>query len=169
MLGGSGSYGYGNGFNSAQTTNFSSTSYGFYDDYIIAVGAGQVDSITSTITIGSAAGISGLQVRLYDYAANGSVAPLLTTPVTGTAFDSWSTTIPVSPGVTATYNVLPTTNLAAGTYVVEVRGTATGSFGGAYGGVLNLTAVPLPAALPLLLSGFGLLGGFASRRRPVAA
>jgi hypothetical protein len=163
-----GGYTYANGFNGKQTTNFSTTSFGFYDDYVISIGAGQVDSITSTITIGSAAGISGLAVRLYDYTANGGVAPLLAKPATGSAFDSWSTTVPVFPGVSATYNVLPPTTLTSGTYVVEVRGTASGTSGGAYGGIFNLTPVPLPGALPLLLSSFGLVGGFAVRQRRAA-
>jgi hypothetical protein len=168
-LSGAGSYTYANGFTSQQTTDFSTSTNGFYDDYIITIGAGQVDSITSTVTIGSAAGISGMQVRLYDYAANGDTAPLLTTPVAGSAFDSWSTTIPISPGNSATYNVLPTTTLTAGTYVVEVRGTASGANGGAYSGTLDFTPVPLPGGLPLVLSGLGLLTGLTVRRRAAAA
>jgi hypothetical protein len=164
-IGAAGGYNYGNGFGSKQTVNFSTTSYGFYDDYVITIGAGQVDSITSTITIGSSSGIAGLSVRLYDYTANGGIAPLLTAPAPGTAFDAWSTTIPVAPGATATYSVLPSTTLAAGTYVIEVRGTASGASGGAYSGTLNVTPVPVPAALPLLLSGFGLVGALGRRRR----
>jgi hypothetical protein len=61
-------------------------------------------------------------------------------------------------------DVLPQTTLAAGTYVLEIRGNVTGTSGGGYGGVLNLTPVPLPAALPLLLSGLGLIGAAARRR-----
>jgi PEP-CTERM motif len=60
--------------------------------------------------------------------------------------------------------VLNPTTLAAGTYVLEIRGDVTGSSGGTYSGELNLNPVPLPAALPLLLSGLGLLG-FARKRR----
>jgi hypothetical protein len=161
-----GAYDYGNGFTGAQTTNYGGTAYGFYDDYVISIGAGQVDSITSSITLSSSSGISGLTMRLYDYAANGSVAPLLTTPVAGTVFDASSTTLAISPGTTATYSVLSPTTLDAGTYVVEVSGTATGANGGAYSGTLNLAPVPLPAALPLLLSGCALLG--AMRRRKAA-
>ena len=164
MLSAAGAYDYGNGFTSAQTTNFGNTAYGFYDDYIITIGAGQVDSITSSITLGSSSGISGLSMRLYDYVANGSAAPLLSAPITGTAFDASNTTIPVAPGTTATYSVLSPTTLDAGTYVVEVRGTATGTNGGAYSGTLNLAPVPLPAALPLLLSGCALFGAMRQRK-----
>lgn len=166
MLREAGAYDYGNGFTSAQTANFGNTTYGFYDDYIITIGAGQVDSITSSINLGTSSGISGLSIRLYDYVANGSAAPLLFTPKIGTAFDASNTTIPVAPGTTATYSVLSPTTLDAGTYVVEVRGTATGTAGGAYSGTLNLAPVPLPAALPLLLSGCALFGTL--RRRKAA-
>ena len=147
-----------------QTTFVGSTSSGFYDDFIFTIGAGQVDSVTSTVSAGKFLGISGMQVRLYDYNANGQVAPLLTTPVPGSAFDAWSSTV-AFPGGTSTVGVLPLTTLTAGTYVVEVRGTVSGTAGGNYTGSLNLTPVPLPAGLPVLLSGLGLLAGCA-RRRP---
>jgi hypothetical protein len=162
-----GGYTYVNGFGTPQTTNFGSTSYGFYDDYVISIGAGQVDSISSTITLGNLSGITGFSVRLYNYAANGNVAPLTGTPATNSVIDAWSTTIPLG-GNSATYSVLAPQTLTAGTYVVEVRGTASGIAGGTYSGNLNLTPVPLPAALPLLLSGVGLIGGFGRRRRASA-
>jgi hypothetical protein len=162
---GSASYNYANGFTSQQTTNYATTSYGFYDDFVFTVGSNQADSITSTISLGSGTGISNLQVRLYDFTANGGAVPLLATPVTGSAFDAWSTPVSYAPGVTGTIAVLNPTTLAAGTYVLEVRGTATGTGGGSYAGVLNVTPVPLPAGLPLLLSGVGALGGLLRRRR----
>ena len=46
--------------------------------------------------------------------------------------------------------------LASGTYVLEVRGDVTGTGGGSYAGLIDLQPVPLPAALPLILSGLGL-------------
>jgi hypothetical protein len=61
-------------------------------------------------------------------------------------------------------DVLPTTNLSAGTYVIEVRGTVSGSSGGNYTGSLNLTPVPLPAGLPSLMGGLALLACFVWRR-----
>jgi hypothetical protein len=57
------------------------------------------------------------------------------------------------------------TTLSSGSYYLEVRGNVDGTSGGSYSGTLNIAPVPLPAALPLLLSGFGLLGGLVRRRR----
>ncbi len=146
-----------------QTTFVGSTGSGFYDDFVFTIGPGQVDSITSSITLGDMLGISGLQVRLYDYNANLQAAPLLTDPIPGSAFDAWSSTV-TFPGGTTTVNVLPPTTLTAGTYVIEVRGTVSGVNGGNYTGSLNLTPVPLPAGLPSLLGGLALLACYAWRR-----
>jgi hypothetical protein len=158
-----GNYTYSDSWSSAQTSVVPTTTSGFYDDFVFTVAAGQLDSITSSVSLGQMLGISGMQVRLYDYNANGQVAPLLTTPVAGSAFDAWSSTV-AFPGGTTTVDVLPTTTLAAGTYVIEVRGTVTGSSGGNYTGSLDVTPVPLPASLSVLLSGLGLLSAYAWRR-----
>ncbi len=162
-----GSYMYGDGFSSDQTGhNFGSTSFGFYDDFVFTIGAGQADAVTSTISIGSLLGISNLQARIYNYTANGSVAPLLTTPVNGTVTDGWSSSTAFG-GSNLTVNVIPLTSLQAGTYSLEIRGTSDGTLaGGTYTGSLNLTAVPLPAAVWMLASGVGLFG-FAARRRSI--
>jgi hypothetical protein len=56
------------------------------------------------------------------------------------------------------------TTLTGGPYVLEIQGDVTGTSGGTYTGSLNLNPVPLPAALPLLLSGLGLLGGTLRKR-----
>jgi hypothetical protein len=159
-----GNFYYHDQWTAPQTTTFGSTGAGFYDDFVFTIGAGQADSITSTISLGNFLGISGMQVRLYDYTANGSVAPLTTTPVAGSAFDAWSSTV-AFPGGTQTVSVLNPLTLQAGTYVLEVKGTVTGAAGGNYTGSLNLTPVPLPAGLPMLLGGLGLFAGYTQRRR----
>lgn len=55
--------------------------------------------------------------------------------------------------------------LDAGNYVVEVRGRVTGTGGGSFGGVLNVSAVPEPDSGVLALAGFGLLAWVARRTR----
>jgi hypothetical protein len=56
--------------------------------------------------------------------------------------------------------------IAAGDYILQVRGEAT--TGSSYAGTITFTPVPLPSSLVMLLSGLGLLGvAVASRRRDV--
>lgn len=144
-----------------------SVSYGFYDDYVFTIGSNTVDSITSTINLGSLSAISNLTVRLYNASSNPTL-PVLGRPVGG-AIDAWSTSLSFAPNLSGTTAVLAPQTLSAGTYVLEVRGNVTGSGGGAYSGTLSLTPVPLPAALPFLLSGLGLFGGLSRRVRLLTA
>ena len=54
--------------------------------------------------------------------------------------------------------------LAAGAYVLQISGTSSGSAGGSYTGTLNLSPVPLPPSLALLVSGFLGFVGLIRRR-----
>ncbi len=99
-----GNYTYSDSWSSAQTSVVPTTTSGFYDDFVFTVAAGQLDSVTSSVSLGQMLGISGMQVRLYDYNANGEVAPLLTTPAAGSAFDAWSSTV-AFPGGSTTVDV----------------------------------------------------------------
>ncbi len=155
---------YTNTFNGPTTPIPTAPSWGFYDDFVFTIGGSAVDSITSTINLGNSSAIDGLQVRLYNEAGN-TPLPVTGVPTGSTLIDAWSTSLNIAPGMTGTVDVLPTTSLSAGTYVLEVRGNVTGSLGGGYSGTLNVSPVPLPAALPLMLSGMGLLGGAIRRRR----
>lgn len=157
---------YGNTFTAPTTpiAGSSSPGYGFYDDFLINIPAGgaSADSITSTISYYSLLDINDLEVRLYNEAGN-TPLPVLGAP-NGGAISAWSTTMSDGPGETGTMDVLSAT-LGPGTYVLEVRGNVTGESGGSYSGSLNLVPMPLPAALPLMLSGLGVLCGVLRRRR----
>jgi len=154
---------YGNSFNAPTTAQVGSTGFGFYDDFVFSIPAATADAITSTIDFANVLGINNLQTRLYNFNGNPNL-PVLGSPVGG-AIDAWSDTFNLAPGTSEVVNVLPMTVLAAGTYVLEIRGNVVGTHGGSYSGNLNLVPTPLPAALPLLLSGMGLLGWRAARRR----
>lgn len=141
--------------------------YAFQDSFVFQVGAGaNGDSLVATLNLGKSFGMSDLQARLYQITSG------TTTPVLG----------PVARGQGPVVNVLslwkgqsgPDTGTVeidfsglttAGTYVLDVAGTATGDLGGQYFGGLDLEPVPLPATTWLLLSGFAGLVLAARRRR----
>ena len=127
------------------------------DDYFtFSIPDASVDSITSTISLGSYLGIDSLQARLYS-GTPGSSSGML---------QAWSTAIPISmSGYSGTVAVISPITLGAGNYVLEIRGDVSGTNGGSYAGVLDVSPVPEPGEWPLLLSGFGLIGFIATRRR----
>lgn len=135
---------------SAYPSGYSGAS--FYDAFLIDITNSDGSSISSTINLGSSFEITNFQERLYSYTGT---APTVG-PISG-ALDFWTTAVSFA-GSTGTVAELPSTYLAAGTYVLEVRGDVTGSTGGAYSGTLQLSPVPLPGSLPLLLGGLGALG-----------
>ena len=66
------------------------------------------------------------------------------------------------------WTVLMPALVQPGNYILQIRGEAATP--GSYGGTLTFDPVPLPAALPLLLSGLaGLYGFFGRRRHPSVA
>jgi hypothetical protein len=164
-----GSYVYADSFASPSGGNIGvGTEYGFYDDFLFQISDASVDAITSTINLSGGSSdllaIDDLSVRLYSI--SGNAPPVLNNP-NGGAIDGWSTPVNAGPGTTAVINVLPWTALQSGTYVLEMRGTVTGSAGGGYSGVLNVAPVPVPAALPMMLGGLGVLSGFLHRCKSV--
>lgn len=161
-----GSYLYGNGYAGPTSTIAGSPApgYGFYDDYAFTVTESFVNSITSTIDLATLS-VTDLQARLYSLGPDG--LPTLGTPPGG-VISSWST--PISgPGLSGIVTVIPQTALAAGTYVLEIRGNVTGDSGGSYSGTLNLTPVPLPAAGWLLVAGMAGLVSLGRRGRAASA
>ena len=147
----------------APTTAITGTSFGFYDDFLFSVGQSTIDTVATTISLAPNAGIDNLQVRLYSIVGN-SMLPVTGTPAGG-ALEGWTQQINFSPGQTISSSWLNSVNLDPGTYVLEVRGNVVGTGGGSYSGVLNLTPVPLPPPLSLLLSGLAVLGSRLRRRR----
>lgn len=130
----------------------------FVDSFLIQVAPNSLDAITTTIDV-PMLGISGLKSRLFAFdPTNPADSPI---PTTGSFNGSW-TQVVFSQGQTTGYvNVLLDNDVTAGFYVLQIAGTLA-SGGGSYGGNLDLSPVPLPAALPLFMSGLAL---FALRRR----
>ena len=156
---------YGNTFTLPTNPNFpTASSYGFYDDFIftIPVGAGS-NSVTSSISIPGSLEISNLQARLFALPGAYSPNSMPGAPCPGGCLAVWGTTVVAA---NVTYTVLNPIVLGPGSYVLQIRGDATGASGGSYSGVLNLTAIPVPAAVWLFGSGLGGLGLL--RRRSLA-
>jgi hypothetical protein len=158
-----GSYFYGDSFNTDQEGSLvGGSGYGFFDDYAFTISTSSADSVTTTIDLGTMLQISNLSVRIFNtsnyniFAADG--VPSFT-PITGEV-DA------INSGGEEIINAV---DLPAGTYVLEVRGIASGTAGGSYAGVLNISPIPLPAPLGLLLSGLGALGLLELRRMHGAA
>lgn len=130
----------------------------FYDDYIFSVANSTVEAASFLLNEGNVLAIDNLQMRLYAVDPKNPLPDLSHTP--GGLVEDWSA--PISTDGSSTN--LGTAMLNSGTYILEVRGDVTGTAGGSYAGLIDLQPVPIPAALPLLLSGLGLLGGLARRR-----
>ena len=139
-----------------------SNTYNFYDDFEFTVASSTIDAVSSTIDLQQLLQVDNLQMRVYTAAGNSP--PVVTGPVNGLQA-GWSTPVNFIAGTeSGEFSALSDVMLGAGTYVLEIRGDVVGTSGGSYSGNLNLSPVPLPAALPLLLSGLGLLGGLVRKR-----
>lgn len=132
-------------------------SAGFIDDYFFQIMPASADAVSATISNGTFA-VSSLFATLYSLSANPG-GLVLEQPV-GTVYYGDIT----DNGPARLVQINPVT-LAAGAYVLQISGTSSGSAGGSYTGTLNLSPVPLPPSLPLLLTG---LLGFAGLILPRA-
>lgn len=101
-------------------------------------------------------GIGNLQVNLLDVTNSFTVV------------SGWQTVTPGDP-FTHTLSVTPAAGLVAGnTYALQVRGlllAPPAAYTGSLIAAATPTVVPLPAALPLLVAGLGLMGLFARRKK----
>ena len=169
-----GQYNYGNQFSGVPPTgstpiagsniyggpvNGNLGSAGFIDDYFFQISPATADVVSATINLGGVFSIGNLFARIYTLGPN--PGGLVTTTPAGPV--DYGTITPSGPVTLVQINP---TMLNAGSYVLEISGTTTGSAGGSYTGTLNLTApVPLPGGLSLLLSGLGVMGILSVHRR----
>jgi hypothetical protein len=143
----------------------SASPWNFYDDFVFTIGPSGSTIQSALITFGTAFyGISNLQGRIIGANGTFNAAANLGTPPGGT-IDKWASNSTTSGGLT--FVNLAGTPFGPGTYDLQIRGeVVNGAAGsGAYGGAITFTPVPLPTALPLLLSGLALFGGLRARRR----
>jgi len=158
-----GQYNYVDGFSSPEASGkiagadiYGGSAYGnlgdpgFIDDYFFQISPASADAVSATISNGTFA-VSNLFATIYSLSANPG-GLVLDQPV-GTVYYGDIT----ASGPATLVQVNPVT-LAAGSYVLQISGTSSGSAGGSYTGTLNLSPVPLPPSLPLL---FTALLGFA--------
>jgi hypothetical protein len=139
--------------------------YAFQDTYEFSLSQPAAgDLLTVSLNLGSGPtasfDISDLQFRLYEVPTGST--PGLSIPAGSTVVTPWMGTTGNSSGTAIQANF---SNVQSGTYFLDVAGTADGSSGGTYVGQLNLTPVPLPAALWLFASGLGLFGTVARRSK----
>jgi hypothetical protein len=119
----------------------------FSDNWYFQLGqpgaGGLVTNVDVTVGATNILNISSFSVSLYAATSGGAIiSPVL---ATGTSFN------------------LP--SLPSGMYDLLITGAATGVSGGQYVGTVAASAVPLPAAAWLLLSGLAGVGAMARRRR----
>ncbi len=165
---GGGTYNYGNSLGALANTLYTSggIDFNFYDDYKFTVTGSTANSVTSTINIAGIFAIDNLQARLFS--ASGNTAPVLGAPAgcpgaSCSLVTPWGATNSAAGGVS--YTVLNDAMLNPGTYVLQLRGSVSGSQGGSYAGVLNVAPVPVPSALWLITSAVAGLGTIGRKRR----
>jgi hypothetical protein len=141
-------------------SDINGSSPGFIDAYLFDIAPARADAVTAEISDGSAIAASDLFARIYTLSTNPQ-GLVLGTPVG-----------PVYNGIVSTDANGATTvsigqiMLPAGSYVLEISGTESGTFAGGYTGSIDLAPVPLPASFPLFLAGLlGFTGLFIQRSR----
>ena len=152
-----------NGFNqtlSPLQTPYTTADY-FLSDYGFTISSiGSFSSAVVTFNLGTILGLSDLSFNLL---SGTPWAGALPTALSAAQITSRNGSILASSWSSGGAQVINPMTLSTGDYTVQVRGRVTGQFGGSYGGVLNVAAVPEPSAFAMALVGLGLLG-FATHR-----
>jgi hypothetical protein len=147
-------------FSTSFGNTFAPTSDTFHDDYAFGVGMASFSSFTATFDLSSLFVIDDLSVRLFKGTPGAAgVGTNLTE-----ADLTFRTDNTIATGV-GDGHIITAIDLAPGNYVLEVSGRVTGSSGGTYTGLLNVSPVPEPASAALVLAGLGMLGAARLRRK----
>jgi hypothetical protein len=175
------SFGFTNSFNQAGNvstgSNFGSSAAGggapwnFQDNILFDTSGASVQAQASALL----SNVSDLQIRIIALNDPATGNPFdVTSPANASALLGGSGVVTIENGWTnfvggpVDYTATMAKTIAAGDYILQVRGEAT--TGSSYAGTVTFTPVPLPSTLVLLLSGLGLLGvAVASRRRNAAS
>lgn len=147
-------------------------SYGFVDTFVLNLPTGTASNYdisvnTCALMPSNCSGLTNLTARLYSYTATAGANNNLTVggvgaPPAGGGVVSWT----ASSGSGSLFDQTQfSAAVGEGEYVLQIAGVATSAGGGSYTAGIGVSAVPLPAALPLLLSGMAGLGIMIRRRR----
>jgi hypothetical protein len=110
------------------------------------------------ITFANLTGVAGLQSRIYTAGA-GFLGDATAGSAGQTSYLGWTSMIPLASVTT----ILPS-NVSGGQFVLELRGTNQGNFGGN----LTVTPVPEPETLAMMLAGLGVVGSLIRKRNLTA-
>ena len=164
------SFGFTNSFNQAGNvstgSNFGSSATGggapwnFQDNILFDTNGASVQAQASALL----SNVSDLQIRIIALNNPATDNPFdVTSPANASALLGGSSVVTIENGWTnfvggpVDYTATMLKTIAAGDYILQVRGEAT--TGSSYAGTITFTPVPLPSSLVMLLSGLGLLGG----------